>query len=162
VPVDRQTGGNCEPVPLIDAASCAGIIDGECILVPAGEYELRYLYYETRNYFGSPRVIVHFVIVAPDEYAGLPVERFYNVKKLTGPAKRRGDFEARRRSDLVREFRQIAGPPGRRDRLSFVEFKDQRIVGQIITVKTDHRHRELPDDEHYSKVDHLIRVLPPE
>jgi hypothetical protein len=162
LPDDWRKGGGCEPVPLKGAASVGGTIDGECVLVPPGEYELRYRYYETLIYRRSPRLIVHLAIVAPDEYAGLPVERFYNVEKLTGPAKRYGDFVARRRGDLVREYRQIAGPTGRHDRLSFVAFKGQRIVGQIITVTTDHRRRELPEDEYYSKVDRLIRVLPHE
>ena len=47
-----------------------GVIEGGCIAVPDGEYELRYIFYETGMFFGSAKVAVHFAIVASDEYFG--------------------------------------------------------------------------------------------
>lgn len=137
-----------------------GSVRGECVLVPEGEYELRYINYETANYFGSPRVVVHFAIVSPEGYAGLPLERFYNVLRLTSPPGRFGNFVARGRSDLTREFREIVGSTGRRDRISFTRFKDQRIVAQIETVKFDYKREPLPAREHYSRIKRLVSVLP--
>lgn len=159
LPDGGSKGSECESVQPAVETSCGGTIDGECILVPAGEYELRYLHYETRFYFQTARVIVHFAIVEPDEYAGLPIERFFNVDALTGPPKKYGDFIAKRRGALTREYRRIAGPIQRHDRLSFAPFSGLRIFGQVVTVTKDPKRHDLSEDEYYSKVDRLIRVL---
>ena len=148
--------------PLLDEepAEGGGIVDGECVLVPEGEYELRYVDYETTAYFGSPKVVVHYAIVEPDEFAGLPVDRFYNAKKLTGPPGRFGRYIAPRRGDLFREFNRLIGRVERTDRLRFAWLKGQRVIAEIQTVKTDHKHEELPEDDRYSLIRRLIKVLP--
>ena len=137
-----------------------GTVDGECVLVPEGEYELRYVDYETATYYGSPKVVVHYAIIEPEEYAGLPVDRFYNATKLTGPPGRFGKYVAPRRGDLFREFKRLIGQGERLDRLRFARLKDQRVIGEIQTVKTDHKHEELPEDDRYSRIKRLIHVLP--
>ena len=137
-----------------------GSVDGECVLVPDGEYELRYVDYETATYYGSPKVVVHYAIIEPEEYAGLPVDRFYNAKTLTGPPGRFGNYIARRRGDLFREFNRIIGRAERLDRISFARLKDKRIIGDIRTVHVDHKHEELPEDDRYSRIRRLIKVLP--
>ena len=93
-----------------------GQIDGGCIAVPNGKYELRYMYYETAMYFGSPRVVVHCAVDASDQYAGIEVCRFYNVKEISQPPGRYGDYVALPCGDLVREYpRPYRMPrPGRR------------------------------------------------
>ena len=54
-------------------------------LVPEGEYVLRYMDWETGNFFGQAKVIVHFAI-SEGEYAGTPIELYYNVKaSIQGP-----------------------------------------------------------------------------
>ena len=137
-----------------------GTVDGECVLVPEGEYELRYVDYETGHYFGGPKVVVHYAIISPEEYAGLPVDRFYNASRLTGPPGRFGKYAAPRRGHLVREFNRLIGRSGRLDRLRFAQLKDRRVIGEIETVTTDHKHEELPDDDRYSRIKRLIDVLP--
>ena len=137
-----------------------GTVDGECILVPEGEYELRYVDYETATYYGSPKVVVHYAIIEPEEYAGLPVDRFYNAKKLTGPPGRFGQYVAPRRGDLFREFRKLVGRTERPDRLRFAQLRGQRVIGEIQTVRTDHKHEELPEGDRYSRIKRLIHVLP--
>jgi len=137
-----------------------GIVDGECVLVPEGEYELRYVDYETATYYGSPKVVVHYAIVEPDEFAGLPVDRFYNAKKLTGPPGLFGRYIAPRRGDLFREFKKLVGHAERLDRLCFARLKGERVIGEIQTVKTDHKHEELSEDDRYSRIRRLIKVLP--
>ena len=137
-----------------------GTVDGECVLVPEGEYELRYVDYETGNYYGSPKVVVHYAIFEPEEYAGLPVDRFYNASKLTGPPGRFGKYVAPRRGDLVREFKRLIGKGERLDRLRFARLKDQRVLGEIQTVTTDHNHKELPEDDRYSRIKRLLHVVP--
>ena len=125
-----------------------------------GEYELRYVDYETATYFGSAKVVVHYAIIEPEEFAGLPVDRFYNAKKLTGPPGRFGKYVAPRRGDLIREFKRLVGRAERPDRLRFARLKGQRVIGDIQTVKIDYKHEELPDDDRYSRISRLIRVLP--
>lgn len=137
-----------------------GTIDGECVLVPEGEYELRYVDYETGMFFGSAKVVVHYAIIDPEEYAGLPIDRFYNVQKLTGPPGRFGKYKAPRRGDLYREFKRLLGHDERRDRLRFARLKDQRVIAEIQTVKTDHKHEQLPEHDRYSRIRRLIKVLP--
>ena len=137
-----------------------GVIDGECVLVPEGRYELRYLDYDTGIYFGVPKVRVNFAIIDPEDYAGSPVEKFYNAKELTGPPGRFGNFKARRRGDLIRDYHRLVGRNGRRDRISFRSLKDKRVIGEIETVTVDYQRDPLPEDEQYSRVKKLIGVLP--
>ncbi len=139
-----------------------GVVEGETVLVPEGEYELRYVDYETRRYYGSPKVVVRFSIVEPEKYASSPVERFYNAKKLTGPPGRFGSYVATIRGDLFREFNRIAGRAERPDRISFARLKNRRIIGAIETVRIDHNRAELPRDDQYSRIACLVRVLPGE
>ena len=73
------------PEPDEEPDEGGGVVEGGTFLVPEGEYELRYVDYETADYFGGPKVVVHFAIIEPEEYAGLPIDRFYNVKSLDGP-----------------------------------------------------------------------------
>lgn len=139
-----------------------GTVDGECVLVPEGEYELRIISHETAIFFGQPKVIVHCAIVAPEDYAGLPIERFYNVKKLTGPPGINGNFKAPRRGDLVREFSRLVGREYRPDRIRYSQLRDKRIVGEIQTVRTDYNHERLDEDDQYSRIKRLLEMLPDE
>ncbi len=137
-----------------------GIVEGETVLVPEGEYELRYVDYETATYYGSPKVVVHYAIVEPDEYAGLPVDRFYNAKRLTGAPGRFGKYVVPRRGDLFREYSRLLGQPARLDRISFFRLKGKRVIGDVQTVHTDHKHEPLPEDDWYSRIRRLVSVLP--
>ena len=148
------------PPPDQEPEEGGGTVDGECVLVPEGEYELRYVDYETGHYFGGQKVVVHYAIIIPEEYAGLPVDRFYNASRLTGPPGRFGKYAAPRRGHLVREFNRLIGRSGRLDRLRFAQLKDRRVIGEIETVTTDHKHEELPDEDRYSRIKRLIHVLP--
>jgi hypothetical protein len=140
--------------------SGGGIVEGACILVPEGGYELRYVDYDTATFFGNPKVVVHFAIANPAEYAGLPVDRFYNAKKLTGPAGRYGNYVASPRGALIREFSRIIDPPGRSDRISFAKFRNKRIIGDIETVKIDYKRERLQKGDYYSRVKELVSALP--
>ena len=136
-----------------------GVIEGGCIAIPDGEYELRYIFYETGLYWNSPKVIVYFAITDPDEYAGLPVNRFYNVKKLIGGYRKYGQFIARPRGALVREYKQLIKEPNRLDRISFKSLKGKRILARLATVPRDHNQKALATDDQYSKIAELIRII---
>jgi hypothetical protein len=135
-----------------------GIIEDVCVAVPEGEYELRYIFYETGMYWNSPKVVVHFAITDPDEYAGLPVYRFYNVKKLVGRYRKYGGFIAPPRGALVREFKQLIKEPDRLDRISFRALKGKRIFAHLDTVTRAHNRKALAVDDQYSRVAELIRI----
>ncbi|MCH9026680.1 MAG: hypothetical protein IIA05_06130 [Proteobacteria bacterium] len=128
--------------------------------MPNGEYELRYLYYETAMYFGNPKVIVHCAIVAPDDCASLLVDRFYNVQRLIGPPRKYGNYVASRNCHLVREFRQVIGEASRRDRISFKTLKGKRLMGELEVVTWDYQNNPLPEENQYSRIAKLVRVLP--
>ena len=138
----------------------SGVVEGDTVLVPEGEYELRYVDFETADYFGKPRVIVHFSIIKPDDYAGLPINRFYNVKTLAGPPQRFGKYRAKPCGNLIREFKRIAGRANRLDRISFKRFRDLRIIAEVRTVQRDYLRQPLHEDDYYSRILRLIRVLP--
>ena len=129
-------------------------------MVPEGEYELRYIDYETAIYYGNPKVIVHYAICAPEEYAGLPVDRFYNAKKLTSPPGRFGKYKAKPRGHLIREFRKLVGPAERLDRIAFARLRGKRVIGDVRTVRRDHNRESLSDNDQYSRVSRLLAVLP--
>ncbi|MEM9262212.1 MAG: hypothetical protein AAGA22_01420, partial [Pseudomonadota bacterium] len=75
-----------------DAPEGEGVIVGACISVPAGEYSVRYVAYRTAKYFGCRKVVVEFAIVDDEDFAGITLERFYNVVELASPPKKYGNF----------------------------------------------------------------------
>ena len=150
------------PEPLVneEPEEGGGAIDGVCETVPDGKYELRYMYYETANYFGYAKVIVHFAIDASDQYAGVEVCRFYNAKKLTGPCKKYGNYVASRCGDLAREYKQLVAEPERMGRISFQILKDKRVLGRLERVTSGYHRKPLALDDHYSRVAELLRIIP--
>ena len=150
------------PEPDGEPEEGGGFVENDSVLVPKGEYEIRYESYRTALYFKKPRVILQCSIFKPEEYAGLPIERYYNVAELGGPPRKFGAFTANKRGDLIREFRRITGQTGRLDRISFKRFKDLRIVAQIRTVQHDYKREPLDRQDQYSIIDKLVGVLPGE
>ena len=146
----------------LDAGGEEGYIDvaGCNIVLPPGRYEVRYCYYETGQYRDQAKVTVHFAVVSPEEYAGTPLERFYNVERLAGPPKRYGNFKAKGRGHLVRELSCLLGCPDRTDRLSFAGLKGKQIACEVETVVRDGDRLALPSDQQYSRIKRLIEVIP--
>ena len=136
-----------------------GVIEGGCIAVPDGKYELRYIFYETGLYWHSPKVAVHFAIDASDKYAGVPVCRYYNVKELTGQWGKYGGYVAPPRGALVREYKQLLKKPNRTDRISFLALKGKCILARLETVTRTYNWKALEPDNQYSRVAELIRII---
>ena len=139
-----------------------GDIIGSCVVVPEGRYELRYMYYQTGYFKDQAKVTVFCAIIEPEDYAGLPVERFYNVDELKGPPKKYGGFGVSARRTLVREVRFLLGQPKRLDRISFAGLRDKRIIGELETVTNNYEKRPLSPDDQYSRIARFIEVLPDE
>ncbi len=128
-------------------------------LVPEGKYVLRYMSWETRDYFGQPKVIVHFAI-AEGENAGTPIERFYNVAALFGSPKKYGRFKpCGPRSHLIRELRRLIGDSCSTVDLSFSMLEGKRILAEVKTVTSDSQKEILQRSSHYSRVGKLIQIL---
>ena len=152
-----------EPAQLTEEpAEGGGTIEGGCIAVPNGKYELRYMYYETAMYFGSARVIVHCAIDASDQYAGVEVCRFYNVKEVSQPTGKYGDYVALPCGDLVREYKKLISDPKRMNRISFSVLKGKRLLGRLSRVTRSHSHDNLAFEHQYSKIKEFITVIPDE
>jgi len=128
--------------------------------VPNGKYELRYMYYETAMYFGSARVVVHCAIDASDQYAGIEVCRFYNVKEVTLPTRKYGNYVALPCGDLVREYKNLISDPKRMNRISFSVLKGKRLLGRLARVTRSHNRDNLAPEHQYSKIKEFITVIP--
>lgn len=126
--------------------------------IPDGHYISAYRHYATVNYQGQPKVVVCFAILeGPHEKTLL--ERWYNVKRLIGPPKQAGNYEAKFVSDLHREFVAVAGRvPARLDRISYFSFRDLPIEITTRTVKRDNRGVVLPVGLQYSVISQVIGV----
>ena len=98
-------------------------------------------------------------IVEHEEYAGLPVDRYYNVKRLIGQPGRYGNYVAPVRGDLFREFKRVVKKPKRLDRISFESLRGKRLIGEIKTVTHDHQHNPLSDEDQYSRIKRLVQVI---
>lgn len=136
-----------------------GEVVGNCIPIPSGTYEVRYMYYSTGYFKDQAKVTVHFAIVEPEDYAGTPLERFYNVESLVGPPKRYGNYRAKARGSLNREVGMLLGAISRLDRISFAKLRGKRIICDVETVKKDGDRRPLPKDQYYSCIRRFVQVL---
>ena len=129
------------------------------VLVPEGDYIVRYLTYRTSKSFGQPKVEVTFIIDSPEEHRAACLERFYNVEELDGPERKKGKFKPSRRGHLMREYSALVGSPSRQDRMSLGKLKGLSILAKVVTVKVDSNKDLLPKSSWYSKIEKLIKVV---
>ena len=137
-----------------------GEIIGNCIVIPPGTYEVRYMYYGTGRFRDQAKLTVYCAVIKPEDYAGTPLERFYNVDSLKGKPKRYGDFRATARGDLNREISSLIGPVGRLDRVSPSRLRGKRIVCEVETVVQDRDRRPIPHSQQYSCIRRFVKILP--
>jgi len=124
-----------------------------------GRYRCRYEFYETRPAFGlgRPKVAMTFTVVEPHEYQGIPIQRFYNVSRLTSEPKRGGGFVPPSKGDLVRDMERLFGGTSRRDRLAIRKnFGSRDWIVSVRTVGTDSKRRPLPEASRYSVIEAVI------
>ncbi len=136
-----------------------GQIISPCIHVPEGKYKVAYLSYETANYFGQPKVVVHFSIIKHETHAGTPLERFYNVEKIENPPRKSGNFKVSPHCLLVRENRRLIKEPTRFDRINFLPLKGKCILARVESVTRNSRRDSLSPHEQYSKVAELLMII---
>ena len=156
-----DTSKNDLPDPFVEdePEEGGGDIVGNCIAIPPGIYEVRYLYYATSYFINNAKVTLYFAVIEPDKHASITLERFYNVDSLKEPPKRYGGFRAKARGDMNREITLLLGPQSRLDRYGLAGLRDQRIVCEVATVKVDREKRCLPKHQQYSRIKRLIEIL---
>lgn len=128
-------------------------------LIPQGQYELAFLYHETRVIFGRPKLVAWFEIEA-GEFAGKRIARYYHVKRLINAAQRGGRFQVGIASDLAREYCRLFAPPDRLDRIGMSKFEGQIVIGRVRQVARAHNRAELPQQLRYSVIAELVRIRP--
>lgn len=136
-------------------------IEGESApLIPPGEYDLTFQYYETAKLWGgkSQKLVLWFEIASYGSHHGKRVARYYNVKRVKGVPRKSGDFAISRNCDFVREYASLFGIPNRIDRLPMTRFKGCLIRGTVRTVRRGYTQRAIPKDLHYSVVGELLAV----
>lgn len=125
-------------------------------VIPPGEYDLRFAFYETRTMFrNSPKVLAWFDILDYGPYFGTRLARYYNAERLTGKSAKNGAFKVRPRSDLMREYVILFNEKCRRDRVPLSRYESVIITGRAETVITDSSQRPLPELLQYSVIREL-------
>ena len=116
--------------------------------VPEGVYLLRYISYETTQYWGHIKLAIHFAIVE-GEYAGTPLTRYYNVKERVTD-----------RFAVVREYCALFP-----DESDYSRIDPERYSGHLIRVKVETTRKsgsgkELTKASRYSVVRELLEIVP--
>jgi hypothetical protein len=140
-------------------ATCS--LDGEApALVPPGQYELRFDYFETKIIFKSAaKLILWFTVISMGpHFDTAKLARFYNVTKIIGKAQRNGRFKVGFRSDFLREYARLFRTPTRLDRISMTAFGNHIIIGRARTVTRGHDQREIPEGLRYSVLEELTGI----
>ena len=136
-----------------------GVIEGLRPLVPKGTYQLRLIEWETLMYNGRQPKVVLKLAVCSNGFMGVPLERWYNAKRLIGRVGRHGGFSAAGNGDLVYEFVDITGiSPRRTDRINLSHLGDRLLLGHVDTVVVNYKQQSLPGELRYSIVRRLEKA----
>lgn len=129
-------------------------IEGERpLLVEPGEYELAFQFHRTMYLFGrAPKVACYFKIMTMGKHFEVILPRWYNVKTLSSKPRKGGGFKVGWNCDFVREYASLFGLPARMDRISSETFKTVIVRGQVVTVTTDSKQRQIPEALRYSVI----------
>jgi hypothetical protein len=135
-------------------------LDGERPeLITPGEYELRFVYHETKRVFDRPKLFMWFSIVSFGDHFEKRVPRYYGATRLIGKPQRAGRFKVGHKSDFIREFCTLFPVQARRlDRLPMSHFEDVILIGRVRTVSKGYNQRPIPPEAQYSVVDELLKV----
>jgi len=127
----------------------------ELLLIPEGNYALRFQSFATANMFGSGRLIMRFRI-AEGAHNGKVLERYYPVKTV-GKVGKKGGFSVTKRSRFLREFVTVTGHlPDRLDRVPITRLRAFLVTAKVETVCKDYEGFEIPKVLQYSKIGRLL------
>lgn len=126
-------------------------------LIPDGVYEAKFLWHETANVFGTPKVFLHFEIVQAGPYFGLRLFRAFRVRKLVGRPGKGSKFAAHAGGDLFAVMTTLLDLKLRQDRISFAALTQMLFRVSTRTVTHNQRQRAIPEAARYSVVDRIER-----
>jgi len=133
--------------------------------VDPGIYRLSFVKSRTTLLYGrknAPKLALTFRIQDMGTFYGVELDRWYNVKRLTGKPGPGGRFQVGPGSDFMREYLTLFPTPVKRlDRMSFKPFRSAIITGRIETVTTNNKQQSLPEPLHYSIIRELLEVVGP-
>ena len=127
--------------------------------VPDGTYMVKYCGYETARSWNSEKVKLHFAIVE-GEFAGVPLARYYNAKRLFEPIGTNGDFEAGDRSYLVKEFRSLLPDVRSISEIDLDLYKDKLIRAHVVTTNKTGTGEAISESNQYSVIRKLLEIVP--
>lgn len=149
-------------VPATDARAVGEVSGDKPALVPAGIYEVVYLYDETiilaktaNKGRGIPKLVLWFRVVT-GEHMGAKLPAYYNVDAVEGRPRKYGGFKVGWRSHFMRDYATLFGAPARRNRIPMSVFEGCVIRARVRTVMSTWKQKALPAALHYSVVDELL------
>jgi len=133
------------------------IVSGdEAPLITEGEYTAICLESEIlRSTPWGPKICLTFRI--QEQPGEITLTKYYNIK-ITGksPVKGKPQWEAGTRSNYVRDHKRLFG---KKRSVPLSTFYRKTFLVQIVTVTKDSKGSPLGEENHYSKVDRLIKVI---
>lgn len=128
-------------------------------LVPPGEYEFKFQYFETKRVFDRPKLFLWFSVLTFGDYFEKRIPRYYGATRLIGKPQRGGRFKVGWKSDFRREFcRLFPISVNRLDRLPMTHFERVILIGRVRTVERAYNQRPIPPEAQYSVIDELLKV----
>lgn len=132
-------------------------------LVKPGDYQLAYIGRYTAYMHGrNPKLALKFRIVDMGEFFEVELERWFNVKRLTGKPGNNGMFVPPRHGDFLLEyttlFPTVLTRKTRLDRISFTPFRNITVTGTVGTVTKNSTQDVLPEVLQYSTIRKLLRA----
>lgn len=150
-------------VPAASSRADGEIAGPRPALVPAGTYEVVYLYDETiilakgaNKGRGVPKLVLWFKVISPGEAFDAKLPAYYNVDQVEGRPRRYGGFKVGWRSNFMRDYATLFGEPARRNRIPMSRFEGCVIRAKVRTVMSTWKQKPLPAALHYSVIDELL------
>ena len=130
-------------------------------LLPAGEYRINFLGYETAIHFGdASKLILHFSVADFGEWFETKLSRYYTVQKLIGKAGSKGRFKAKSQTSVVitkfLNYHPDTEIPKRLDRLPMNVWGSSLYLAKVGSVVTNSRQKRLHKQQQYSKILELL------
>jgi len=118
------------------AAADPGTIIGPLpVVVPDGEYIVRFSHWDCVFIHHQQKLAISFGIIRPDEYAGLALVRWYNVASIEASGVRNGRFEVGARSKLMADHTTIVRPLMWSSTLPLELWRDIDLRARVETVE---------------------------
>ena len=132
-------------------------------LIPAGNYQVAFDYFETCYRFGkSAKLVLHFHIVDMGPHFETPIDRWYSVDNIGKKGSRGGNFKVKGQTSifLIEYLRCLPGAtrPARLDRVPMSQWSNHIFRAKVSNVVKNHKQKQLPPELQYSRIESLLGV----